>query len=135
MTVKMNCCLISWTTYNRRFQSILFFSTLNEKPEVEASKQNAENASGVSQKGVEMTTNRICFNCGSRAHIAPSCPIPIWPKGACYGCDSTKHQRSTCSERKQKIKDANKKENLKNRKGKSIPGHQEKLGYWSRRTM
>ncbi|CAI6359915.1 unnamed protein product [Macrosiphum euphorbiae] len=62
---------------NGRFQSKPFFSSSNEKPipKVEGSKQQAENARGESQKGVFMRMNRICFNFGSRAHIAPSCPI------------------------------------------------------------
>lgn len=96
---------------NGRFQGKLF-STSNEKPktEVESSKQKAENAGGVSQKGAGLASNRICFNCGFRAHIAPSCPIPTRPKGACYGCGSTKHKRSTCPEREKKIRDADKEE-------------------------
>jgi len=86
------------------FQNKLSFSSSSEKPipKVEGSKQQAENASGASQKGVSMPTNRICFNYGSRAHIAPSCPIPTRPKGRCYGCGSTRHQRSACPEREKK---------------------------------
>jgi len=93
---------------NGRFQNKLVFSTSNEKPmlKMESSKQKVQSASGVSQKGVGMAKNRICFNCGSRNHIAPSCPIPTWPKGAYYGCSSTKHQRSTCPEREKKFKNA-----------------------------
>jgi len=97
---------------NGRFQNKLVFSTSNEKqmPKMENSKQKAESASGVSQKGIGMATNRICFNCGFRDHIAQSCPIPTRPKGACYGCGSTKHQQSTCLEREKKFKDAYKEE-------------------------
>lgn len=37
-----------------------------------------------------------CFNCGSKFHIAPTCPKPRIQKGACYQCGSTTHQRSKC---------------------------------------
>lgn len=97
---------------NGPFQSKPFFQVQKETPmaKMEGSKQKAESASGMSQKGVGMAMSRICFNCGSRAHIAPSCRIPTRPKGACYGCGSTIHQRSACPEREQKIKDTNKEE-------------------------
>lgn len=39
---------------------------------------------------------RICFNCGSKSHIASSCTKPRIEKGACYQCGSTTHQRSKC---------------------------------------
>ena len=39
---------------------------------------------------------KICFNCGSKSHIASSCTKPRIEKGACYQCGSTTHQRSKC---------------------------------------
>jgi len=37
---------------------------------------------------------KICFNCGSKSHIALSCTKPRIEKGTCYQCGSTTHQRS-----------------------------------------
>lgn len=37
-------------------------------------------------------TVRLCFNCGSKAHISRQCPKPKRKKGACYECGSTSHQ-------------------------------------------
>lgn len=39
---------------------------------------------------------KICFNCGSKSHIASACTKPRIEKGACYQCGSTTHQRSKC---------------------------------------
>lgn len=48
------------------------------------------------QKGIQNTSTRICFNCGSTSHIASACIKPRIAKGACYECGSTTHQRPKC---------------------------------------
>ena len=50
----------------------------------------------VTQKGIQNTSTRICFNCGSTSHIASACIKPRIAKGACYECGSTTHQRPKC---------------------------------------
>lgn len=68
------------------------------------SKPESGGADEVSMAKVGSKFIRMCFNCGSKTHIAPNCPIPRRPKGACYSCGPTDHLQSTCPDRKQKIK-------------------------------
>lgn len=51
-------------------------------------------------------TVRSCFNCGSRTHISPQCPMPKREKGACYECGLTSHQIGSFPGRTRQSSDA-----------------------------
>jgi len=87
---------------NGRFQNKTHLVGSNEN---QSSKLKVAGASTGSRNDGDTSSSQICFNCGSRTHIAPSCPQPKRPKGACYGCGSTTHQRSACPGRDTKNKD------------------------------
>ena len=68
---------------------------------------NAENQQGKEKKKVEACSNcgkkhvgvclrgkRVCFNCGSKDHIAPKCSRPR--KRACFTCGSKEHLARGC---------------------------------------
>jgi hypothetical protein len=51
-------------------------------------------------------------------HISPSYPNPARPRGACYGCGLTTHQRSACPEQDHKNKDGKNEESQRQNKQK-----------------